>query len=1125
MSINDSFQEGSGLEDWDVPEENDHPQEIISLQLSNFKAVKEQIIDLSPLTVIVGANSAGKSSLIQSILLMSQAMNKPDGKRFEFNGNLVNLGRYDEVKNHHSSPEEPILLGMRTRWDNRILLNNLDAEFWEGSGRNDLFNFHKFTEGETNFYLDWTIGLTSSSQFSNEGAAEIDAAYVHLWETMKAAEAIFESPILLKSSIIEGKFFDIATSPQRPIHFELDDSKRGSHGDRLYVDNSSILDMSPPWENNEMESRLVGASHIRPGHMKLIPDMVKLSGGFPHAVGFIRPLKLDKAISELIAVVLSLAETYPDSYPELEPYDPTPWPPDDFWDAPENRSSYTEDEQHDSTMRLIVDILYRVVIDNKSFTDIWENEILDQSSVVEGGHPYTKVEDIARAIGWYQEMFYEFILQRCENYPDMLKSEIDTPEQNKVMPGIKLLDPLHFHLRHLLTNRVKYLGPLRASPDGNFEHEIRPNDLGKRGEYSAAILQRYLSEDKTVLVPLPFDNRTQEVSFSNALSQWLNAFGIASDVVPVDRGRGGYGISVAALGDYDETGERSAEQAVDLTAVGVGVSQALPVILQCLISKPKDILLFEQPELHLHPALQNTMADFLLAMTNAGRQIIVETHSEHFVNRLRTVIAEDSKDQKSKLVKLLFAEKKGNKGTEYRTSDVNAFGGLDADWPKGFLDISGNTANELIQASLQKQRNKSFESEEAFQIENFLKINFSPHDGGKYTYGDSRRATDHWRQILVFALRPKYHKYDLSRPFNTDDLNRAFPLLEQFEMRIPKSYGFSPWGEMRHQELWDESFKPMFFDSSGDYEEQHLVSMYKEIISEAVGPGFDDPLTKEDKNFFMDVAQRWGKLDELANGFSLENRASSYEHENIQTKFDIEGAVQRSIDQRIPRLPFKELEDWVTEHVYDLIESGEVEINDLDLVTRGVGIHAFRGDTEIKKLTIESVPDFKFTNSEGEKGSFSMDWKLDITAEVIRIPHPSAGYEGTESEVSYLKLQDPGLLRRLHLLAAHGLLMFERAAIVTALSEEKIIPSVGSNLYGTWLGIPTGVKNKLRENGITTIGDLLSLNRSQIIGLPGIGDASLRKIETFRHGLCVGVGEEYRKLKSRFEIPLERPLL
>ena len=46
------------------------------------------------------------------------------------------------------------------------------------------------------------------------------------------------------------------------------------------------------------------------------------------------------------------------------------------------------------------------------------------------------------------------------------------------------------------------------------------------------------------------------------------------------------------------------DREVDLTSVGVGVSQVLPVILLCLLAEPGTLVVLEQPELHLHPKLQ-----------------------------------------------------------------------------------------------------------------------------------------------------------------------------------------------------------------------------------------------------------------------------------------------------------------------------------------------------------------------------------------------------------------------------------------------------------------------------------------------------------------------------------------
>ena len=50
-------------------------------------------------------------------------------------------------------------------------------------------------------------------------------------------------------------------------------------------------------------------------------------------------------------------------------------------------------------------------------------------------------------------------------------------------------------------------------------------------------------------------------------------------------------------------------------------------------SNENDILLFEQPEVGLHPQMQLTLADALLSLANCGRMIVVETHSDHMINR------------------------------------------------------------------------------------------------------------------------------------------------------------------------------------------------------------------------------------------------------------------------------------------------------------------------------------------------------------------------------------------------------------------------------------------------------------------------------------------------------------
>ena len=66
--------------------------------------------------------------------------------------------------------------------------------------------------------------------------------------------------------------------------------------------------------------------------------------------------------------------------------------------------------------------------------------------------------------------------------------------------------------------------------------------------------------------------------------------------------------------------------------VGIGVSQVLPVLVSAYASTDK-LLAIEQPEIHLHPALQAELGDVFIesALGEGGNTFLIETHSEHLL--------------------------------------------------------------------------------------------------------------------------------------------------------------------------------------------------------------------------------------------------------------------------------------------------------------------------------------------------------------------------------------------------------------------------------------------------------------------------------------------------------------
>lgn len=81
---------------------------------------------------------------------------------------------------------------------------------------------------------------------------------------------------------------------------------------------------------------------------------------------------------------------------------------------------------------------------------------------------------------------------------------------------------------------------------------------------------------------------------------------------------------------------------LDITDVGFGISQVLPVIIQGFLSDNGSTTIIEQPEIHLHPKMQAEMADLFIDIikNSKGKKLIIETHSEYLLKRLRRRISE-----------------------------------------------------------------------------------------------------------------------------------------------------------------------------------------------------------------------------------------------------------------------------------------------------------------------------------------------------------------------------------------------------------------------------------------------------------------------------------------------------
>jgi ABC-type ATPase involved in cell division len=223
-----------------------------------------------------------------------------------------------------------------------------------------------------------------------------------------------------------------------------------------------------------------------------------------------------------------------------------------------------------------------------------------------------------------------------------------------------------------------YIGSLRAVPRWGDLYE-RPRDATSWGDGRAA--WQALLIDRQDLVA---DTNT-----------WLSRLGadcrvfVTSAFEPTSSGGEASSTRAHTLRLETPQGTR-----VLPSEVGAGISQLIPVLVASLQARP-GLLAIEQPELHVHPALQVGLGDLLIeAVSSAGprRVVLVETHSEHLILRLLRRIRQTTEEELSEgapafaedALAVLYVEAT-SEGVRIQRLRVDERGEFVDHWPKGFF--------------------------------------------------------------------------------------------------------------------------------------------------------------------------------------------------------------------------------------------------------------------------------------------------------------------------------------------------------------------------------------------------------------------------------------------------------
>lgn len=138
-----------------------------------------------------------------------------------------------------------------------------------------------------------------------------------------------------------------------------------------------------------------------------------------------------------------------------------------------------------------------------------------------------------------------------------------------------------------------------------------------------------------------------------------------------------------------------------LADVGFGISQILPVLALCLMVPPRSTIVLEQPELHLHPAVQADLADILIeAVKQRHVQVIIESHSEHLLRRLQRRVAE-AEVITEKDMAIYFCSNDGDCSSIVELN-VDTYGNI-TNWPEDFFGDQFEEISETTKAGLRRR--------------------------------------------------------------------------------------------------------------------------------------------------------------------------------------------------------------------------------------------------------------------------------------------------------------------------------------------------------------------------------------------------------------------------------------
>ena len=581
------------------------------IEIENFKSyINKQYIKFSDLSVLLGANSSGKSTALQALLVLKQTMecNSPD-EELLLSGKYVALGDYDDVISDSG----------KDTFSFAVVLNQTENS--------------ENTLEKDKFKIQWTFKRDEDA--TSASLRSVDIHFEDMQLTLKKADGeIYNLYINEMRSEFSVEIHNLLLWDYT-MHYDVQLNSKASE-----LLNELIAIFISPKTTKVSSDELVWENSLKEFYLKL---MERVQSNITNK----KPSVNENDRKKIAIRIEKLLEEFCDM--ELPTYNLI------------NRILPKE---------LRIQILKLAMVNLNSIQPIKEVLRKFEKYIAEYRNEAHSIEELDGLCDLGSDPFY------------FLDKE---DKKNNNLTQLKYALDFYGDFYKDIISNIFFVGPIRENPKGlyNIGFETIPKYVGPSGEYFASVLLHENRKEREYIFP----RRKEASTLSDALAEWMEYLNVAS-AVDVDK-KNSFGFSVSI--------ENMEQIKSDIMNVGIGTSQVLPVLISVLLSDPGEILIFEQPELHLHPYSQSRLADMFVAFCRQGRKMIIETHSEYFLLRLRYHIVKGNCPRES--ISVNFFQNEG--GTRVINKNISTLGNIE--YPKDFKDETQALLDDILDAALERK--------------------------------------------------------------------------------------------------------------------------------------------------------------------------------------------------------------------------------------------------------------------------------------------------------------------------------------------------------------------------------------------------------------------------------------